>query len=98
MSRPLGARPQALQDEGLFDCVRGLTPRETQVFRLMLRGFHDKDIAVHLQIRYSTVRNHARAVYRHFCVAGRLELMALFTEIPDSEDERDACILRIAVP
>lgn len=55
-----------------------LSPRPRAVLRLLLAGESPKAIARALGISLWTVREHQSAVYRHFGVAGRDELMARF--------------------
>lgn len=62
--------------------MHGLTPRESEVFRLVLGGYHDKNIATALNISQGTVRTHVTSVCRYFGVSGRLALMAMFTLSP----------------
>lgn len=56
---------------------KGLTPRETQVFALLARGFTPAYIADSLVVSDSTVRTHTKSVYRKLGVSSRLELLEL---------------------
>jgi DNA-binding NarL/FixJ family response regulator len=53
----------------------GLTAREEEILRLILRGAGNKDIGERLFISSSTVRNHISNIYRKLEVRGRLELI-----------------------
>ncbi len=53
-----------------------LTPRLRQVLRRLLEGDSDKQIAARLRISPYTVNQYTKAVYRHFGVSARSELLA----------------------
>lgn len=57
-----------------------LTPAESQVALLLLKGFSTQEIAVLQERSERTVRQHAIAVYGKAKVAGRAELSAFFLE------------------
>ncbi|MEI7031921.1 helix-turn-helix transcriptional regulator [Streptomyces pratensis] len=57
---------------------RSLTPREGEVFALLLTGMSNRAIARRLGITERTVKNNLHAVYRKLGVAGRAEAMAGF--------------------
>jgi DNA-binding CsgD family transcriptional regulator len=69
--------PQTLtQDlEGLIGTF-GLTDREEEILRHVLRGARNKDIEQKLFISASTVRNHIFNIYRKLGVRTRLELIS----------------------
>jgi DNA-binding CsgD family transcriptional regulator/streptogramin lyase len=53
----------------------GLTAREEEILRLVLRGARNKDIERELFISASTVRNHVSNIYQKLGVRSRLELI-----------------------
>jgi DNA-binding CsgD family transcriptional regulator len=53
-----------------------LAPRERLVLKCLLEGDGDKQIAARLGISRFTVNGHTKAVFKHFGVAGRAELLA----------------------
>jgi ligand-binding sensor domain-containing protein/DNA-binding CsgD family transcriptional regulator len=53
----------------------GLTAREQEILRLILRGARNKDIEKELYISASTVRNHIHNIYGKLGVGSRLELI-----------------------
>jgi DNA-binding NarL/FixJ family response regulator len=55
--------------------IRGLTPRETEIVRLAIRGVPTKDIAVRLAVRQGTVKVHLHNIYDKLQVNGRLGLI-----------------------
>lgn len=57
-----------------------LTPAESQVALLLLKGFSTQEIALLQERSERTVRQHAIAVYGKAKVAGRAELSAFFLE------------------
>jgi two-component system nitrate/nitrite response regulator NarL len=61
----------------LEECFAGVTDRQRDVLRVLLRGASDKIIARHLDIAVSTVKSHLQALYRQLGVSGRAETMAL---------------------
>ena len=56
-----------------------LTPRETEVLRLLARGYTDKEAAGRLDISSSTVDTHVRSIYRKLKINSRVELRRLLT-------------------
>jgi DNA-binding NarL/FixJ family response regulator len=52
-----------------------LTARQTDVMRLIVRGFPNKDIALKLKIAEDTVKQHARAAYAALGVRSRTQAM-----------------------
>ncbi|MDB5310769.1 MAG: LuxR family regulatory protein [Gemmataceae bacterium] len=53
-----------------------LSPRVRDVLRCLLEGDGDKQVAARLGISRYTVNVHAKAIYRHFGVRSRAELLA----------------------
>lgn len=53
-----------------------LTPRDRQVLACFLRGDGDEQAALRLGISAHTVNQHAKAIFRHFGVRSRGELLA----------------------
>lgn len=53
---------------------RGLSQRETDVLKLVSRGYTDKEVAARLGISPSTVDTHVRSIFRKFSVHSRAEL------------------------
>ncbi len=61
-----------------------LTPRRRVVLEGLLEGLNEQDVADRLGLGRATVHEHVLAVYRHYAVSSRGELMALFVgrELP----------------
>lgn len=55
-----------------------LAPRQRQVLACLLEGDGEKQVAARLGIGFATVHTYVKALYRHFHVAGRTELLAWF--------------------
>jgi DNA-binding CsgD family transcriptional regulator len=55
-----------------------LPPRQRQVLACLLEGDGEKQVASRLGIGIATVHTYVKALYRHFRVAGRAELLAWF--------------------
>jgi DNA-binding CsgD family transcriptional regulator len=62
-----------------FKASEGLTPRESQMFALLVEGLAAKQIARRLGISLLTVNEHVRSLYRKCGVTGRAELIARLT-------------------
>lgn len=58
--------------------VSDLTRRQRDVLDCLLEGLAEKEVAALLGVGRATVHEHVLAIYRHFGVASRAELMALF--------------------
>lgn len=52
-----------------------LTPREQDLFHLLLRGYTNQQIANHLNLAHQTVRNRLHTLYHKMNVASREELI-----------------------
>jgi DNA-binding CsgD family transcriptional regulator/predicted ATPase len=85
--QPSAARPQPAGAEGADGAaLPGLTPRETQVLRLLGRGLRNKEIASELGITAKSVMHHTVSIYRRLGVRSRTEAVALAARrglIPD---------------
>lgn len=56
----------------------GLSPRLKQTLERLLHGDSEKEIASHLTLSLATVHQYVTALYRHFGVSSRAELLARF--------------------
>jgi two-component system NarL family response regulator len=55
----------------------GLTKREQEVFRLIARGSHDREIAQHLVVSESTFKKHVQNILRKLHARNRAQAIAL---------------------
>ncbi|MCC7387646.1 MAG: response regulator transcription factor [Phycisphaerales bacterium] len=55
-----------------------LTPRQRDALHGLLEGLAEKELAAQLGVGRATVHEHVLAIYRHYQVSSRAELMALF--------------------
>lgn len=65
-----------------------LTPRETEIISLLLRGMTNREMAARLFISENTLKTHLKNIYPKFGVAHKRELLSLVLEeknIPASE-------------
>ena len=65
-------------DVGHIDDLANLTPRQRTVLVLLMDGLTQKQVADRLRLSTHTVGDHIKAVYRHFKVNSRAELMSRF--------------------
>ncbi len=77
-----GASPVANRETTALDTAcqllaseHGLTPRETDVFELMVRGYSRKAIADELSLAEETVKTHTGRIYQKFLVHSKQELI-----------------------
>lgn len=61
--------------------VLSLTPREHDVYHLLLDGFSLKECAEKLSIKYSTANTHMTGVYRKLGINTRAELIINYRDI-----------------
>ncbi len=59
----------------LLATEQGLTPRETEVFELMIRGYSRKATAEELSLSEETVKTHIGRIYQKFFVHSKQELI-----------------------
>jgi DNA-binding CsgD family transcriptional regulator len=55
-----------------------LTPRETEVIAMVLRGYSTAAISAHLDIREETVKVHRKNAYRRLAISSQAQLFSLF--------------------
>jgi DNA-binding CsgD family transcriptional regulator len=65
------------------DLTAGLSPRHRQTLQRMLVGDSEKQVAGHLGVSPHTVHVYVKALYRHYEVNSRGELLAKFVRTPD---------------
>ena len=69
--------PQVRSTYAMRADARGLTPRETDVMRLVARGFHNRDIGRMLSISENSVKMHLKHIFSKMEVADRAEAVAV---------------------
>ena len=74
---PYDARGQKKKEEYVQS---GLSPAQERVFQLLIAGFGEKQISTRLELSRHTVHNHVRAIYHHYFVHSRAELLARFLQ------------------
>jgi len=74
--------PARSEDDALDG--EGLSPRQRQTLGLVLRGLSDKEIADDLGISRYTVNQYTKAIYRHYAVSSRSQLLARVLTSPRS--------------
>jgi NarL family two-component system response regulator LiaR len=60
--------------------IQPLTPRETEVLRLLMRGLQNKEIAVELVVTERTVKFHVSGILRKLGAGNRTEAAAIATK------------------
>ena len=68
------------------ELVAGLTPREKEIFYLLLEGYTLKEIAKQLGIGYSTANTHQTAIYKKLHVNSRPELIINYYGISEKNN------------
>ena len=63
------------REAGARQMAEVLTPRETEVMRLVARGLRNKEIAGTLNVSEGTIKVHLHHIYEKLQVDGRLELI-----------------------
>lgn len=61
---------QILLEKLFINPLLSLTPRQRQIFTLMGKGLHNKEIATHLQLSITTVETHRKAIARQLNKSG----------------------------
>ena len=75
--------PEAASPHERFETAaraQGLTPRETEVFLLLIEGYSLPAIEERFVLSHSTVKTHARHIYEKFGVKTKQELIATLKE------------------
>lgn len=72
-----GVLNTSVREQDDDDQIRaGLSRRERQTLELVLGGLADKEIAERLSISRHTVNQYTKAIYRHYAVTSRAQLLA----------------------
>ena len=58
--------------------MTALTKRRLEVLERLLMGDSEKQIAYHFDVARATIHDHVLAIYRHFEVSSRGELLSKF--------------------
>ena len=77
--------PVSIPQDRIFE-EHGISPREEEIVRLILRGFSNQKIGKTLFISLNTVKSHVRSIFMKFNVKSRFELISLFR---DTQNPRD---------
>jgi DNA-binding CsgD family transcriptional regulator len=72
--------PAKSQADELFQHVALLTPREYDLFLLLLEGYKLKESAKQLSVKYSTANTHMTAIYKKLNVNSRAELIIRYRD------------------
>lgn len=64
--------------------VRMLTPREMDLYRLLLEGYTLKESAKKLSVKYSTANTHMTAIYTKLKVKSRAELIINYRSVENN--------------
>lgn len=86
---PLGpaARPEAHQQVKALDAI-GLTPRQSEVLALLLKGLPNKLIARELKLSVETVKDHVAAVLRALGVSTRTQAVLAVSQMAQDSQRR----------
>src|SRR5262249_44250777 len=68
--------------------AEGLSPRLRQVLACLLEGDGEKQVAARLRLSGPTVHQYVTALYRHFDVCSRAELLSRFVRSPPPPSKR----------
>ncbi|MEL7648601.1 MAG: LuxR C-terminal-related transcriptional regulator [Sedimentibacter sp.] len=70
-----------MEEDSKLKDVSQLTPREYELYLLLLEGFSLKECAEKLSVKYSTANTHMTAVYKKLKVNTRAELIIKYRNI-----------------
>ncbi len=75
-SKAIGAPLVTLQEDQTAAILSGLSPRQTEVARLVIKGLSNRSIAEELCISIATVKDHVHAILRALGLPSRSALIA----------------------
>ena len=78
---PAYEKQASLTDEYRQKRIMSLTPREHDLFLLLLEGFTLKESATQLSVKYSTANTHMTSIYKKLNVNSRAELIIGYHDI-----------------
>jgi DNA-binding NarL/FixJ family response regulator len=79
-----GRRPR--DDDLVHEALSGMSPRQMQVLRMLMRGLPNKEICRELGLSENTVKIHIGAVLRALCARNRTEAVALASRVGFGRD------------
>ena len=78
---PADEKQISLTEDGRQKKVMSLTPREHDLYLLLLEGFTLKESAKQLSVKYSTANTHMTGIYKKLNVNSRAELIIKYRDI-----------------
>lgn len=60
------------------DLISKLTKKELEVFKILVEGYTMKEASKLLQVKYSTINSHTKAIYKKLNVNSRSQLILNF--------------------
>lgn len=85
---PLVQTSQKLSADEQFRLLDLLTPRERDLFVLLLEGYTLKESSKQLSIKYSTANTHMMGIYRKLNVSTRTELIIRYRDAVKVANEK----------
>ena len=74
-----GGTPKPLENERIHR-IAMLTPRENELFLLLLEGYTLKESAKRMSVQYSTANTHMTGIYKKLNVNSRAELIIRYRD------------------
>lgn len=84
--KPAGETAPMLSGGELFQRLARLTPREHELFLLLLEGYTLKESAEQLRVKYSTANTHMTGIYKKLDVNSRAELIIRYRDAVKKND------------
>jgi len=82
-------RGRASRIEAIHQKMDELTPRESEILKLVVSGYRNKVIADKLSIGQSTVETHRARLMEKMCASSLSDLMRMVIHVEDAKEQED---------
>lgn len=70
----------------LLDKLKLLTPKELEVYEIMMEGYKLKEVASKLNVKFTTINEHTKAIYKKLDVHSQKELIVKYHPVFRSKE------------
>lgn len=70
----------------LSDKLKLLTPKELEVYEIMMEGYKLKEVASKLNVKFTTINEHTKAIYKKLDVHSQKELIVKYHPVFRSKE------------
>lgn len=80
--------PKNKLKNNLLNELQILTPKENEVYELLMEGYRLKEIAEILRVKFTTINEHTKSIYKKLNIHSQKELIVKYHSIFKSREVR----------